>query len=375
MAIKIWTKQFAKLLPNIFAKKSYFLRAFGDLQTISGAEADGNFLDLKISDTDVVIQSYNTGANVGFGTGTGSTTRFGNRKEIKSTDVQVPFDDPVAIHEGIDRFTVNDLPEQVLAERLALHAVAWAEAYDGIAGTALSDNADKVLLEPLTQAGVTKMFADAHKHFVNEGVSSSVPWVAYVNTNVYDILVDNGLATTLKNADVNVSQQTIYHFKGFVLVEVPDAKFEIDEIAYFAADNVGVAGVGIEVARTLDSEDFAGVALQAAGKLGKYIPAKNRKAILKAALIKTGIKFVYTDATGKGVEGILITVGDVEKYTDSNGVAVFGTAAGTIAYSAAHDDYVLDPSGPSAVVVAGAVTEVAGSVTPTTTSTSTTTQG
>ena len=34
----------------------------------------------------------------------------------------------------------------------------------------------------------------------------------------------------------------------------------------------------------MDSEDFAGVALQGAGKLGKYIPEKNQDAILKAVL-------------------------------------------------------------------------------------------
>ena len=52
----------------------------------------------------------------------------------------------------------------------------------------------------------------------------------------------------------------------------------------FAADNVGVIGVGIEVYRLLDSEDFAGIAIQAAAKYGKYVPEKNKKAILKAKL-------------------------------------------------------------------------------------------
>ena len=43
-------------------------------------------------------------------------------------------------------------------------------------------------------------------------------------------------------------------------------------------------GIGIELTRVLDSEDFNGVALQGAGKYGKYIPTKNQKAILKAKL-------------------------------------------------------------------------------------------
>ena len=287
MAIKLYTKQYAGMLPELFAKKSAFLRAFGGtIQTLQGAEADANFLNLKTTDTDVVIQAYSTGAAVAFGAGTGNTNRFGVRKEVKSTDTQVPFDTPLSIHEGIDNFTVNDIPEQVVAERLALHAVAWAENYDGVMSAAISSSASATLTETrLSEDGVTKAFAEAHKKFVNNGVSNSIAWVAYLTADVYNFLIDSKLATTDKNSSVNVDTQTMYKFKGFELVELPDAKFQTGENAYFVADGVGVAGVAIPVARTMDSEDFAGVALQAAGKLGKYIPDKNKKAILKAKLV------------------------------------------------------------------------------------------
>ena len=287
MAIKLYTKQYAGMLPELFAKKSAFLRAFGGtIQTLQGAEADANFLNLKTTDTDVVIQAYSTGAAVAFGAGTGNTNRFGARKEVKSTDTQVPFDTPLSIHEGIDSFTVNDIPEQVVAERLALHAVAWAEHYDGIMSALLSTSASATLTETrLSEDGVTNAFAEAHKKFVNNGVSNSIAWVAYVTADVYNFLIDSKLATTAKKSGVNVDEQTLYKFKGFELAELPDAKFQTGDNVYFVADGVGVAGVAIPVARTMDSEDFAGVALQAAGKLGKYIPDKNKKAILKAKLV------------------------------------------------------------------------------------------
>lgn len=287
MAIKLYTKQYAGMLPELFAKKSAFLRAFGGtIQTLQGAEADANFLNLKTTDTDVVIQAYSTGAAVAFGAGTGNTNRFGVRKEVKSTDTQVPFDTPLSIHEGIDNFTVNDIPEQVVAERLALHAVAWAENYDGVMSAAISSSASATLTETrLSEDGVTNAFAEAHKKFVNNGVSNSIAWVAYVTADVYNFLIDSKLATTAKNSSANVDEQTLYKFKGFELVELPDAKFQTGDNVYFVADGVGVAGVAIPIARTMDSEDFAGVALQAAGKLGKYIPDKNKKAILKAKLV------------------------------------------------------------------------------------------
>lgn len=285
MAIKIYTKQYAGMLQNLFVKKSYFLRAFGGaLQVKEGVKDNENFLHLKTSDTDVVIQEYSTDENVGFGTGTGTSTRFGPRKEIKSVDTNVPYDAPLAIHEGIDDFTVNDVPAEVVAERLALHGVAWAQHVDDMLGKVLSDKASQTLTGELTEAGVTKLFAEAHKIFVNNYVSEAVAHVAYVNSDVYNFLVDNKLATTDKQSSANVDEQTIYKFKGFFVLELPDSKFQAGEQAIFAADNVGVVGVGIQVTRTLDSEDFAGVALQGAGKYGKYLPEKNEKAILKATL-------------------------------------------------------------------------------------------
>lgn len=285
MAIKIYTKEYSGMLRDIFEKKTYFLRAFGGaLQTKDGIKDNENFLHLKTSDTDVVLQDYSTDGNVGFGTGTGKSSRFGPRKEIKSVDTQVPYEAPLSIHEGIDDFTVNDMPDQVAAERLALHAVAWAEYVDGLLGKALSDHASEVLTGELTEDGVTKMFIQAHKKFVNNKVSKSIAHVAYVNADVYNFLVDNKLATTAKQSSANVDEQILYKFKGFVLVELPDDKFQAGEQVIFSADGVGVAGVGIQVARALDSEDFAGVALQGAGKYGKYIPEKNEKAILKGKL-------------------------------------------------------------------------------------------
>ncbi|MCT3133672.1 capsid protein [Lactococcus lactis] len=290
MAIKYFTKQYAGMLPDLFAKKAAFLRAFGGvLQVKDGVTENDTFMELKVSDTDVVIQEYSTDANVGFGTGTGNTSRFGPRKEVKSVNKQVSYDAPLAINEGIDDFTVNDIKDAVVAERLALHGVAWAQHVDGLLGKLLSDSASEALeVALLNEDSVTKLFSDAHKKFVNNNVSTAVPWVAYVNADVYDLLVDSKLATTAKNSSANVDEQTLYKFKGFILSELPDEKFQTNEVSYFAADNVGVAGVGIQVTRAMDSEDFAGTALQAAAKYGKYLPEKNKKAILKAKLTPAG---------------------------------------------------------------------------------------
>ena len=197
MAIKLYTKQYAGIVPDLFESRTHFLRSFGGtVQVHADAEYNDKFLTLKTTDTDVTIQAYSTDANVGFGTGTGSTSRFGERHEVKSVDTTVEWETPLAIHDGIDRFTVNDIPEQVVAERLALHGAAWAEHVDGMLGKALSDNASETLTGELTEEGVIQAFADARKKFVNNKVSRNVAWVAYVNTDVFNLLVDSKLATT-----------------------------------------------------------------------------------------------------------------------------------------------------------------------------------
>ena len=285
MAIKIFTKQYAGLLANVFEKRQHFLNTFGGkLQVQDGITNKDSFIDLKISDTDVVIQKYDMGENVAFGTGTGTTNRFGQRKEIKSVDKQVPYEEPLAIHEGVDNFTVNDNAEEVVQERAALHAEAWVEQMNGFLSKALSDAAHKTLTGKLTEEDVVKTFNEASKIFVNNKVSKDVGRVAYVTADVYNFIMDSKLATTGKGSTINIDDNEYLKFKGFILDELADEYFQKGENIIFAADNVGVAGVGIEIYRMLDSEDFAGVAIQSAGKFGKYIPEKNQKAVVKAKL-------------------------------------------------------------------------------------------
>lgn len=285
MTIKYYTKQYAGMLPKIFEVKSHFLRTFGGtLQVKDGIAQKDTFMDLKTTDTEVVIQSYNTGENVGFGTGTGNSSRFGPRREVKSIDTQVQYDAPLAIHDGIDDFTVNDIPNQAVAELLALHGEAWIENLNVVLGKEISDKASETLTGELTEDGLKSVFNEASKTFTNNKVSKTLGRVAYVTADVYNLLVDHKLTTPAKQSNADVSNNVIQRFKGFDLEELADEYFQGTENIMFAADNVGVAGIGIQVARALESEDFAGVALQAAAKRAKYIPEKNNKAILKAVL-------------------------------------------------------------------------------------------
>lgn len=285
MSTKIYTKNYMAMLAKITESRSRFLRSFGGkIQIYDGVADSDTMLHLKVNKTKAVIRKYDKGENVGFGTGTGSTNRFGQRLEIKSIDLTVPYEAPIAIHEGIDNVTVNDVPDKVVAERLEENALAQTEYINELLAKALSDNASETLTGQMTEEGVTKTFAAARKKFVNNKISKSIAWVAYVTSDVYDFLIDSKLATTAKNSSANIDEQSLYKFKGFVLEETPDEYFQEGEQVMFAVDGVGIVGVGLQIVRTIDADDFYGVAIQGAGKYGKYIADENKVGILKAKL-------------------------------------------------------------------------------------------
>ncbi|CZB15494.1 major capsid protein [Streptococcus suis] len=289
MSTKIYTKNYMAMLAKITESRSRFLRSFGgQIQIYDGVADSDTMLHLKVNSTKAVIKKYDKGENVAFGTGTGSTNRFGQRLEIKSIDLTVPYEAPIAIHEGIDNVTVNDVADKVVAERLEENALAQTEYINELLAKALSDNASETLTGQMTEEGVTRTFATARKKFVNNKISKNIAWAAYVTSDVYDFLIDSKLATTAKNSSANIDEQSLYKFKGFVLEETPDEYFQEGEQVMFAADGVGIAGVGLQIVRTIDADDFYGVAIQGAGKYGKYIAEENKVGILKAKLAPAG---------------------------------------------------------------------------------------
>ena len=282
MATKLYTSQFVKIIPSIFENKTHFLRAFGGtVQTVDGIRNTDEFMTIKVSDAEAVIQEYSTDANVAFGTGTGSSSRFGEMKEIISVDKTLPYDAPLAINEGVDYATVNDVPEQVVAERLEKQAEAWATHVDEQLATLIAETSD---IEKGT-GDVKTLFANARKHFVNNKVNRLNEWVAYVTPDVYNALLESGLMTSAKNSATNIDEGEVKKAYGFIVEEVDEVLMEkTGADAVFLPANFGVVGLGINVSRTLESADFAGVAIQSMAKYGKYVPENNVKAAYAGTL-------------------------------------------------------------------------------------------
>ena len=99
---------------------------------------------VKTSDIPVTVGTgYDKAATKAFGTGTGSSSRFGERKEIIYKDTPVNYSWGWNFHEGIDRHTVKNEFDVAVADCLELQAQAKTKAFKQH-GKFISQSAGKV---------------------------------------------------------------------------------------------------------------------------------------------------------------------------------------------------------------------------------------
>ena len=277
LPIRAYQKQFAQLIQTVYGAQGVFAPTFGQLQTLDGVSDNATAFSLKTNDVPVVVGEYSTDADVAFGTGTANSSRFGEMKEIKYADVDVPYDFTWAIHEGLDRFTVNNDLNAAVADRLNLQAQAKTRLFNSKEGQFLADSATDIGLDA---SDVNKLFETAVEKYTDLEVV--VPIRAYVTAAVYNAIIDLANVTSGKGSAVDIDANGMVSFRGIALTKVP-SQYMADQEVIFTPDNIGRAFTGISTARTIESTDFDGQELQGAGKAGQFISDDNKKAIFKAA--------------------------------------------------------------------------------------------
>ncbi len=280
-AVRTYQKDFKGLLQAVFKKQSYFADFFGGgLEAMDGVQHNETAFYVKTSDIPVVFgEGYDKDANTAFGDGTSNSSRFGKRTEIIYTDTPVPYTWGWNFHEGIDRHTVNNNFDVAVADRLDLQAQAKTQKFNAMHSKFIAESAGKTMqLAEYTDAAVLALFNELSKYFVN--IHAVGEKVAKVNADLYNAIVDHAMTTTAKGSAANIDSNGIVKFKGFTIEQIPDDVMHANVVAYAYIKGVAKAFTGINTARTVESEDFDGVALQGAGKAGEYIPADNKKAVV-----------------------------------------------------------------------------------------------
>lgn len=277
--------EFKQLLQAVFKKQSYFADFFGGgIEALDGVQENETAFYVKTSDIPVVVgTAYNKDANTAFGTGTSKSTRFGERTEIIYTNTPVTYSWEWVFHEGIDRHTVNNDFSAAVADRLELQAQAKTQKFNQAHSQFISASAGHTeALAGYTADAVLELFNSLSKYYTNiEAVGTRK---AKVSSDLYNAIVDHPLMTSAKGSSANIDENGVAKFKGFIIEEVPEAMFQEGECCYAYIEGVGKAFTGINTARTIESEDFDGVALQGAGKAGEFILPDNKKAVVKVTI-------------------------------------------------------------------------------------------
>lgn len=109
MPARSYQLEFKNLLQAVFRKMSYFSDFFGgEIEALDGVQENETAFYVKTSDIPVVVgTSYDKTATKAFGTGTGNSSRFGNRTEVIYANTPAKYTWEWVFHEGIDRHTVR----------------------------------------------------------------------------------------------------------------------------------------------------------------------------------------------------------------------------------------------------------------------------
>lgn len=282
--VRTYQKEFKELLQAVFKKQAYFADFFGGgIEALDGVQHNETAFYVKTSDIPVVFgDAYIKDEATAMGAGTSKGSRFGERTEIVYVDTPVNYAWEWVFHEGIDRHTVNNNFDVAVADRLDLQAQAKTQKFNAQHSKFIAESAGKTIpLGGYTADAVLALFNELSKYFTN--IHAIGEKTAKVTADLYNAIVDHPLSTTAKGSGANVDSNSILKFKGFIIEQVPDDVMHEGAIAYAYIRNVAKAFTGINTARTIESEDFDGVALQGAGKAGEYIPADNKKAVVKVS--------------------------------------------------------------------------------------------
>lgn len=285
LAARSYQLEFKKLLQAVFKVQAYFADFFGgSVEALDGVQENEVAFYVKTSDIPVVVgEGYDKTGTVAMGAGTSKSSRFGERTEITYSNTPVKYSWGWNFHEGIDRHTVNNNFEAAVADRLELQAQAKTMKFNAKHGAFISASAGKSIpLADYTADNVLALFNGLSKYFNN--IKAIGTRKAKVTSDLYNAIVDHPLMTSAKGSSANIDANGVAKFKGFIIEEVPDDMFAEGECCYAYIAGVGRAFTGINTARTVESEDFDGVALQGAGKAGEFILEDNKKAVCKVTI-------------------------------------------------------------------------------------------
>ena len=284
LPVRRYTREFRDIVQTVFNKQAYFGDfSAGGVEALDGIKESATAFTVKTSDIPVVVRNYDKGANVGFGTGSHNSSRFGAVTEVIYVNTDVPYDDEWAFNEGLDNFTVNAELQAAVADRLVLQGQATTRRVDNAVAAYLDTNAGNTeALADLTADNINAMFTNLDEYYTDLEVDQTK--VMKMTPALYNAIISNPLVVREKGSTVDIDGNTVTTYRGFNLVKVPTSKLPAGTAALVYVPGIGETFTGIATTRTIETEDFDGIKLQGAGKYGNWAPLDNLKAVTKVTL-------------------------------------------------------------------------------------------
>ncbi|HEM2697344.1 TPA: phage capsid protein [Streptococcus suis] len=279
--VRRYEKQYAGMLQTVFGIRKAFAKTLAPIQILDGVQENAKAFSVKTNATPVVIGTYSTGANDGgFGDGSGAKSRFGNMTEVKYDNADVEYDYTLSIHEGLDRYTVNNDLDAAVADRLKLQSEAQTRQMNTKIGKFLAENAGKTeALADFEEKTIKSLFNKLDAYYTDLEVAVDI--TVYLRSELHSAIVDMASNTSAKGSSVSIDTNGLLKYKDFILEKTPSKYLPTGTLAVFSPDGIVIPFVGISTARTIEATDFDGVKLQAAAKGGTYILEDNKKAVVK----------------------------------------------------------------------------------------------
>ena len=217
LPVRIYTPQYTRMLSTIFGVQKAFAGALAPIQTLDGIQHNTKAFMVKTNNTPVVVGTYDADSTKVFGAGTGIGSRFGEMKEVIYQNTEVDYDYTLAIHEGIDRFKVNNDLNAAVADRLRLHSEAQTRKINEKIGKFLSANAGETKeLAKLDETNIQKLFNQVNVYVVNTEINA--PIKCYLRVQVYNAIIDMASTNKSKGSNINLDTNGLLKYKNIELV-------------------------------------------------------------------------------------------------------------------------------------------------------------
>lgn len=284
----VYIQRYKEVVQSIIENRMYFQDLYGEKDYIDGVQASQSMFTVSESPDleNLKIGDYNKDPNVGMGTGTAKSSRFGDTQEVVYQQKAIPWRYDKAMSIGLDAMTVNESMTKAIKDVTVAINERWADYISEDTAVYLDgmvkSEGQKVKIDLEDDKGILEAFDNISQHYVNKRFRGVLK--AKVTPKMYNAIVNHPITTTGKHSAVSIDDNRVAHFKGIQIEQYPEDIIKTRDpnaLGYVFVEGISKMVIGVEYARVVESVDYLGKKFQSALRYGFYTPEKHEEAVLR----------------------------------------------------------------------------------------------